>query len=231
MMIEALTVDVGGHALVLSAARAAFDPVLKTLFVADAHFGKDAVFRARGIPVPEGSTAETLGRLDVLISMHRPVCVVFLGDLLHARESHAAATLRVLAEWRSRHAGLRLILVEGNHDRHAGGPPEALGMEVVDEPYRLGPWALCHYPQRVAGAFALAGHEHPVYRVATRRDSVRLPCFRFAADAGVLPAFGAFTGGYEVNENARNERIFVVAGERVMAVRPQSQAPQAPQAQ
>jgi DNA ligase-associated metallophosphoesterase len=227
MMIEALTVDVGGHALMLSAARAAFDPVLKTLFIADAHFGKDAVFRARGIPVPEGSTAETLARLNALISMHRPASVIFLGDLLHAKESHASATLRALAEWRVRHASLRLILVEGNHDRHAGGPPETLGMEVVDEPYRLGPWALCHYPQRVAGAFALGGHEHPVYRVATRRDSARLPCFRFAGDAGVLPAFGAFTGGYEVNENARNERIFVVAGERVMAVRP----PMRPQSQ
>jgi uncharacterized protein len=221
MMLEALTVDVGGHALVLSAARAAFDPVRQVLFVADAHIGKDAVFRARGIPVPEGSTGETLARLDALISMHRPATIVFLGDLLHARESHASSTLGALAEWRERHAGLRLILVEGNHDRHAGGPPDMLAVDVVEEPYRLGPWALCHYPQRVAGAYALAGHEHPVYRVATRFDSARLPCFRFGAYAGVLPAFGGFTGGFEVNESARGERIFVVAGERVMAVRTQ----------
>lgn len=219
MMLEALKVDIGGHALWVSAARAAFDPVLKTLFIADAHFGKDAVFRARGIPVPEGSTAEALARLDALISMHRPASIVFLGDLLHARESHAVATVGALAEWRARHAGLRLILVEGNHDRHAGGPPDALALEVVKEPYRLGPWALCHYPQRVAGAFALSGHEHPVYRVATRLDSARLPCFRFGADTGVLPAFGGFTGGFEVNESAHGERIFVIAGERVMAVR------------
>jgi uncharacterized protein len=74
---------------------------------------------------------------------------------------------------------------------------------------------------RVAGAYALAGHEHPVYRVATRLDSARLPCFRFGAEAGVLPAFGAFTGGFEVNASARGERIFAVAGERVMAVRTQ----------
>jgi len=37
----------------------------------------------------------------------------------------------------------------------------------------------------------------------------------------MLPAFGAFTGGFEVNESARGERVFVVAGERVMAVRTQ----------
>jgi DNA ligase-associated metallophosphoesterase len=218
-MIEALTVDVGGHALVLSAGRAAFDPVLKTLFIADTHFGKDAVFRARGIPVPEGSTAATLARLDVLVEMHRPAVIVFLGDLLHARESHADITLSALREWRARHASLRLILVEGNHDRSAGGAPEALGVETVLEPFLYGPWALCHYPAKVAGAYSLAGHEHPVYRVATRSDSVRLPCFRFSDTAGVLPAFGAFTGGFEVNDSVRRERVFVVAGERVMEVR------------
>ena len=218
-MLEALTVDVGGHALVLSAGRAAFDPVLKTLFIADAHFGKDAVFRARGIPVPEGSTAATLSRLDVLVQMHCPEAIVFLGDLLHARESHAESTLSALKKWRARHADLRLILVEGNHDRSAGGAPQALGLETVLEPFAYGPWALCHYPRTVAGAYSLAGHEHPAYRVSTRSDSVRLPCFRFAANAGVLPAFGAFTGGFEVNESARGERIFVVAGERMLEVR------------
>ena len=217
-MLEALTVDVGGHALVLSAGRVAFDPVLKTLFIADAHFGKDAVFRARGIPVPEGSTAETLARLDALVEMHRPEVIVFLGDLLHARESHAVPTLASLAQWRARHLDLRLILVEGNHDRSAGGAPRALGIETVFEPFIYGPWALCHYSREVADAYSLAGHEHPVYRVATRVDSVRLPCFRFGPAAGILPAFGAFTGGFEVNESARGERIFVVAGERVMGV-------------
>jgi metallophosphoesterase superfamily enzyme len=35
----------------------------------------------------------------------------------------------------------------------------------------------------------------------------------------VLPAFGGFTGGFEVNERARGEAIYVVAGERVFGVR------------
>jgi DNA ligase-associated metallophosphoesterase len=221
MTTEALTMDIDGHALVLSAERAAFDPLLKSLFIADAHVGKDAVFRARGIPVPQGSTTQTLARIDALIAMHRPESIVFLGDLLHARESHGAATLAALGEWRSRHPALRLLLVEGNHDRHAGGPPAALDIETVQEPYRWGPWALCHYPQAVDGAYVLAGHEHPVYRLATRLDRARLPCFRFGSHVGVLPAFGSFTGGFEVNEAARGERVFVVAGDRVMALRPQ----------
>jgi DNA ligase-associated metallophosphoesterase len=219
MTTEALTIDVAGHTLLLSAGRAAFDPLLQALFVADAHFGKDAVFRARGIPVPAGSTDENLARLDALIATHRPESIVFLGDLLHARESHAEETLGALSAWRARHRGLRLLLVEGNHDKHAGALPEAFGVETVFEPFAMGPWALCHHPQAAEGAYALAGHEHPVYRIATRSDRVRLPCFRFGARGGVLPAFGEFTGGFEVNDSARGEAIYVVAGDRVLGVR------------
>lgn len=57
-----------------------------------------------------------------------------------------------------------------------------------------------------------------MYRLATRTDSARLPCFRFGKRAGVLPAFGAFTGGFEVNADARGEAVYVIAGERVFAL-------------
>jgi DNA ligase-associated metallophosphoesterase len=198
--------------------RASFDPVLRCLFVADAHFGKDAVFRARGIPVPVGSTADNLMRLDILIAEFEPAMLVFLGDLLHARESHAMQTLDALHAWRARHAELRLVLVEGNHDRHAGALPQTLRVEYVQEPWRIGPWALCHMPQRVEGAYVLAGHVHPVYRIATRTDSVRVPCFRFTSGCGVLPAFGSFTGGAREERRVAGERVFVVAQERVIEV-------------
>ena len=157
MKPASMAVEIAGHPLVLSSLRACFDPVLRCLFIADAHFGKDAVFRARGIPVPVGSTADNLMRLDILIAGFEPLMIVFLGDLLHARESHAQETLDALIVWRARHAGLRLVLVEGNHDRHAGALPVTFGVEYVQEPWRIGPWALCHYPQRVDGAYALAG--------------------------------------------------------------------------
>ncbi|MBB3261072.1 DNA ligase-associated metallophosphoesterase [Paraburkholderia bannensis] len=219
MRAETLTIDVNGHALVLSAWRAAFDPALGSLFVADVHLGKDAVFRARGIPVPVGSTGETLGRLDRLIAVHQPESIVFLGDLLHARESHAEEVLTALRRWRLKHRNLRLVLVEGNHDKHAGALAAEFDVETAIEPYRLGPWALCHHPQTVEGAYVLAGHEHPVIRLATGFDRVRLPCFRLAGRVGVLPAFGAFTGGFEVRAEATGDAIYAVAGERVVRVR------------
>ncbi|MGF6299192.1 DNA ligase-associated metallophosphoesterase [Paraburkholderia sp. WC7.3d] len=195
MKPTSLAIDVGGQALVLSSLHACFDPVLRALFIADAHFGKDAVFRARGIPVPVGSTAENLLRIDRLIDEFQPATLVFLGDLLHARESLSTLTLDALHAWRVRHASMRVVLVEGNHDRHAGALPHTLEVESVREPWHIGAWALCHHPHSVDHAYVLAGHVHPVYRIATRTDSARVPCFRFGIDRGVLPAFGSFTGG------------------------------------
>jgi uncharacterized protein len=219
MQQSSLMTEIAGHPLVLSGLRACFDPVQRCLFVADAHFGKDAVFRARGIPVPVGSTADNLMRLDILIAEFEPEMLVFLGDLLHARESHAKEMLDALHAWRARHADLRVVLVEGNHDRHAGALPGTLGVEYVKEPWRVGPWALCHHPQRVDGAYALAGHVHPVYRITTRNDSVRVPCFRFGAKCGVLPAFGGFTGGSRDEGRVAGEKVFLVVQQRMIALR------------
>ncbi len=141
MKPASLPVEIAGQALVLSSLRAAFDPALRCLFVADAHFGKDAVFRARGVPVPVGSTADNLMRLDILIAEFEPATLVFLGDLLHAREAHADETLNALHVWRARHAALRVVLVEGNHDRHAGALPITLDVDYVQEP---GAWDRGH---------------------------------------------------------------------------------------
>lgn len=218
MKPASLSVMVDGRPLVLSSLRAMFDPTLRCLMVADPHFGKDAVFRARGIPVPVGSTADNLMRLDMLIAEFEPALLVFLGDLLHARESHAPETLDALHAWRARHAALRVVLVEGNHDRHAGALPASLNVEYVQEPWRVGPWALCHHPRSVDGAYALAGHLHPVYRVTTRTDSVRVPCFRFGATCGVLPAFGSFTGGARDDGRVAGEAVYLVVQDRVFGL-------------
>lgn len=212
-----LAVAVGGTTLLLCAERAAYWPDAATLLIADAHFGKAASYRARGVPVPEATTAQTLAQLDALVARHRAARIVFLGDFMHAREAHAARTLAALRDWRLANAALELVLVEGNHDLAAGAPPAFLDLACVAEPYPLGPLALTHHPMAVRERYALAGHLHPACRLAGRSESVRLPCFWFGAEVGVLPAFGAFTGARTITP-AEGDRIFVVADDRVLAV-------------
>jgi DNA ligase-associated metallophosphoesterase len=198
----------------------------QTLLVADAHFGKAVSFRKLGVPVPSGTTSETLSRLDAALADTRARHVVFLGDFLHSVRSHAAGTLRVLQAWREAHADLELTLVRGNHDDRAGDPPAALRFTVVDEPLPLGPFALCHHPRPVPDAYVLAGHWHPCISVTGRAfERLRLPCFWLGDDTGqlpsqavgILPAFGSFTGMHRIEPRA-GDRIFPIAGETVRAL-------------
>jgi metallophosphoesterase superfamily enzyme len=57
--------------------------------VADAHFGKAVSFRKLGVPVPRGTTAETLAKLGRALADTGAAQVVFLGDFLHSARSHA----------------------------------------------------------------------------------------------------------------------------------------------
>jgi uncharacterized protein len=219
----ACATELAGEQVLLLAQKALYWPRQRLLAVADIHFGKAASFRALGVPVPRGTTAENLALLDQLLHAFDVDHVVFLGDFLHARAAHAPATLALLTQWRARwqaeRPALRLTLVRGNHDLHAGDPPPALGIAAVGEPYLLAPFAFCHHPDLAGAAgahYVLAGHVHPVFHLVARRDALRLPCFLLGAQRAVLPSFGAFTGGHAVRPEV-GERLYLVAGDVVLA--------------
>lgn len=208
--------DIAGERVLLLPHKALYWPRERLLAVADIHFGKAAAFRAQGVPVPHGTTMENLAALDAVLAEVDVAHLVFLGDFLHAQAAHAATG--ALLAWRARHARLRITVVRGNHDRHAGDPAALLALDVVDEPYHVAPFAFCHHPDFPAGTgHVVAGHVHPVYRLADGRDALRLPCFIAGAQRTILPAFGAFTGGHAL-QPVQGDRIFVVAGDAVFSV-------------
>ena len=183
--------------------RAVWWPAQRVLLVADLHLGKAATYRALGQPVPAGTTQENLARLTVLIVKYVPQKIVFLGDFLHAAAARTESLLIAVHEWRIQHRAIDMLLVRGNHDSRAGDPPSSLQISVVDEAFLLGPFALCHHPQLHATHFVMAGHVHPVCQLAGRgRDRLRLPCFAVQDGQAILPAFGEFTGGWEVQNQA-----------------------------
>jgi DNA ligase-associated metallophosphoesterase len=211
-------IEVAGETLVLLPEKALYWPRQKMLVVADIHFGKAASFRAMGVPVPRGTTSQNLAALDALMAIHDIGHIMFLGDFLHARAAHATATLAAMLAWRLRHPALKLTLVRGNHDRHAGDPAASLAIDMADEPHAMAPFAFCHHPDIVTEGYALAGHIHPSFLLATRFDALRLPCFVVGAKRMILPSFGAFTGGFLVEPEA-GDANYVSSGEAVHFVR------------
>src|SRR5215208_7721735 len=106
-----LRIRVADADVVLHPSGAALLSADQTLLVADAHFGKAVSFRKLGVPVTSGTTTETLDDLSAAVADTKARRIVFLGDFLHSRQSHAPGTLAAVARWRSAHAGLEMTLV------------------------------------------------------------------------------------------------------------------------
>ncbi len=224
-----IAIRIAGCDVLLLADKALYWPQQKILCVADVHFGKAAAYRALGQPVPHGTTAANLLRLDALLANYPVRELIFLGDFLHAPQSHALPTLAALHEWRHRHALLVCKLVRGNHDLRAGDPPTSLAIEVVDEPYLQTPFALRHTPtvhgNDGARLHVIAGHVHPVFQLSgLGRQRLRLPCFHTTDKITLLPSFGEFTGGHKVELNS-SSRIFVTDGNGIWPIQSSATTP------
>ena len=206
------TTTLAGERVVLHASRALEWPRERTLFVADVHLGKAAAFRAAGVPLPRGSTATDLRRLDELIAQTGAARLVVLGDFLHAKAGRVDALTRAFVAWRARHPTVEVVLVRGNHDANAGDPPVEWLVRCVDAPYPLPPFLACHQIEKPRSGYALCGHLHPAVRIEAAGESARLPCFVLGRDHAILPAFGRFTGMADVMPS-RDERIVAIAGD------------------
>jgi DNA ligase-associated metallophosphoesterase len=200
----------------LMAQRAAFWQEQQMLLIADPHFGKAASFRSHGIAIPQGTTRYDLDRLADLIRLHRPRQLVILGDLIHSAHSKSRHVVQQLQQWRQLFSDLDIRLIQGNHDRRAGQPPEALKIDHIQSEYRVGTIIFSHQPSHRADGYTIAGHVHPAVRLKGKgRRYERFACFYFSADYAILPAFGSFTGHHRVRPSA-GDRIYIVAEDQIM---------------
>jgi metallophosphoesterase superfamily enzyme len=140
---------------------------------------------------------------------------------LHARSGRVDALDAAFRAWRSHHARLRVTLVRGNHDAHAGDPPAAWRVACVDEPHALPPFLACHRVEAPRSGYALCGHVHPGVRIVGDDDSARLPCFVLGDTRAVLPAFGRLTGLAEVAPGP-GDRIVAIAGDALFELPPRA---------
>ena len=198
---RAVSVDVAGVSFIADLSGALFWEDQSLLVVSDMHLEKGSSFAARGVLLPPYDTVATLGRLGVVIARHDPRVVIALGDSFHDRDAHdrlSAADRDAIAAMQ---AGRDWLWISGNHDPAL---PTSLGGVVAHE-VAVGPIVFRHEPTGVSGE--IAGHLHPKARVSTRGRSMERRCFACDGERAIMPAFGAYTGGLSIRDEAFS-RIF-----------------------
>jgi DNA ligase-associated metallophosphoesterase len=166
------------------------------LAVADLHLEKGSAFAGRGQLLPPYDTAETLTRLTRLIAHYAPRVIVALGDNFHDGGGPARLMDEDRNNLRDLQRGRDWIWIAGNHDPE---PAINIGGRFV-ETFALGSITFRHQPMGADGE--IAGHLHPVARIAHRGRAVSRRCFAADATRMVMPAFGAYTGGLNVRDAA-----------------------------
>jgi DNA ligase-associated metallophosphoesterase len=178
-------------------AGALFWPEHGVLAVADLHLEKGSSFAARGVLLPPYDTAATLVRLGALIAHYAPRLVIALGDSFHDGRGPARLADTDRATLKAMQRGRDWVWIAGNHDPD---PADNIGGRFTPE-IKLGGLTFRHEPGGEETG-VIAGHLHPVARVARRGRAVSRRCFATDGVRLVMPAFGAYTGGLNVRHRA-----------------------------
>ena len=189
---------VAGHAMRPLPAGALYWEEERTLLVADLHLEKGAAFAALGMLLPPYDTRATLDRLTKVIDAVQPARVVALGDSFHRSDFAANFPREDLETLLTLQRGREWFWICGNHDPHL---PASIGGTVCAT-LTIRKVTLRHEPSPAPSSREVAGHLHPVARIARRGAVIRRRCFATDGDRVVMPAFGAYAGGLNVRDEA-----------------------------
>jgi uncharacterized protein len=188
-------------------------PRTHTLVASDLHFEKGSAAASKGALLPPYDTRETLSRLEAVIATLKPDLLIALGDSFH--DIHADG--RLCAGDRAALARLstttKTVWIEGNHDPDV--PAFLTGVRC--ENLRHDGLFFTHEPTgQMAGE--VAGHLHPCARITGKSGrTLRRRCFVSDGRTLIMPAFGAFTGGLSISDDAfvglfQKEPVALIAG-------------------
>lgn len=173
-------------------------PAEDALIVADLHLEKGSHYARKGQLLPPYDTRETLTRLASALDTCPASAVIALGDSFHDERGGERMGEDDIALLSALQKNRDWIWITGNHDSRIAA---RLGGLVRDEITVEG-ITFRHIPSPGHTTHEIAGHMHPCARLARLGHSIRRPCFVGNGRRLVLPAFGAYTGGLNILDDA-----------------------------
>ncbi len=208
-------ISIQNEELILLPEKAIYWKRKKTLILADVHMGKISHFRKNGIGLPLHAEEKNLSLLENLLLKTKAEKVYILGDLFHSSKN---SQWPLFKEWMENWPQVRFLLIRGNHDILPDEDYYSSRLEISEPMMTEESFIFTHEPLnlQMEGLYNLCGHIHPAVRLEGKaRQSMKLPCFYFSDQTGILPAFGAFTG-HALITPMQKDKVFVIANQSVI---------------
>lgn len=184
------------------------------LILADLHLGKITHFRKAGIAVPKEAEKDNFDRFSFLLLNYDINEVLILGDLFH---SHYNLEWENFIDFLKKFKDLSFHLVLGNHDILSEQNYVVDNLKVYKN-HTIDPFFFTHEPHSTPGLYNMCGHIHPSIKMEGKGlQRLRLPCFHFMENQAILPAFGTFTGTFQVSPDEKDD-VFVTAERTIIKV-------------
>ncbi|MGP9788650.1 ligase-associated DNA damage response endonuclease PdeM [Roseinatronobacter sp. NSM] len=157
-------------------------PAQNALIVADLHLGKSARMARRGGGLlPPFDAQDTLHRLAQNVGATGAAHTFLLGDTFD--DNDAADDVTAGPQWQQLQDMTQLICISGNHDPAHGA--QDMTLAGITLRHQAAPHS----------APDISGHFHPKFKLAGRGHAA----FLVGRCHLILPAFGTYTGGLDVN--------------------------------
>ncbi len=192
-----------------------------SLILADLHLGKTGHFRKSGIAVPQSIYKADLQRLMAQLYLFKVDRLIIVGDFTH---SVANKELDLFLKWRNDFSLLHIDLVKGNHDILSDSWYTDANIQLHEWDLLVNNFLFRHEDKRFKKneypdvKYTFAGHLHPGITLKGKgRQSLKFPCFYFANEHCILPAFSRFTGTFKVKP-LKGEVVYAINGNELMKI-------------
>lgn len=186
-------ISFANHEFILDGEGCLYWPRHELLIVSDLHLEKASFLASFGQPLPLYDTRDTLMRLEFLVERYKPRTLLTLGDNFHDTSALNRIHIQNVSHLKQICASVEQCLwIVGNHDEAVDFSLTS-NLFVYDEYFWDG--ILFTHLLRSTDDYQILGHYHP--KISVKKTSGK--CFLLSDKVMILPAFGSFTGGLDVN--------------------------------
>lgn len=206
--------EFGGEQFEVAGEAALYWRAQDALLVSDLHLEKASAYALTGQMLPPYDSVATLEDIAALCARYRPAKIISLGDNYHDDDGESRLAESAVALLVDMACRTEWIWITGNHDRAVSGIWGGKAFEEI----RMCGITLRHEALPGDPNPEISGHFHPKFRQVLRGRMIARRCFVKTARKIIMPAFGALTGGLDVQDVAILKACDVADGDIIEAL-------------